>query len=149
MTDGGTDTVEIAGSFADGCTPHYASAQAAGADLFACIDSPTNLLPGQRLAVPTGVRLAIPEGYEGQVRPRSGLALKHGVTVLNAPGTIDSDYRGEVRVALVNHSETTYVIHPRDRIAQLVVAPVSRASFAQAILVESERGDGGFGSTGR
>ena len=141
--------MEIRGSFADGFTPQYSSAQAAGADLFARVDEPAGIAPGQRIAVPTGVYLEIPEGYEAQVRPRSGLALKHGVTVLNAPGTIDADYRGEVHVTLVNLSDTEYIVCPHDRIAQLVIAPVTRARFIQAVLAESERGDGGFGSTGR
>lgn len=148
-TDGGIRALEIRGAFADGFAPHYSSAEAAGADLYAMVPEPLELLPGQRIAIPTGVRLEIPKGYEGQVRPRSGLAFKHGVTVLNAPGTIDSDYRGEVRVTLVNLGDVTYVVQRHDRIAQLVIAPVTRATFVQAVLADSDRGDGGFGSTGR
>lgn len=130
--------------------PLYASAAAAGADLRARLDGPVVLNPGERRLVPTGVRLALPEGYEGQVRPRSGLALTSGVTILNSPGTIDSDYRGEVQVILVNLGQEPYTIRPRDRIAQLVVAPVTRADFVvEGRLPETRRGEGGFGSTGR
>ena len=108
------------------------------------------MLPGERASIPTGLRIELPEGYEAQVRPRSGLAIRHGVTILNAPGTIDSDYRGEIRVLLINHGLETFTIEPGDRIAQLVVAPVSRIVWQQAeSLEESGRGEGGFGSTGR
>lgn len=107
------------------------------------------ILPGARAVVPTGLKLAIPEGYEGQVRPRSGLAFDHGVTILNAPGTIDSDYRGELRILVVNLGDATHVIRPGDRIAQLVIAPVVRAKFEEAEALEDTlRGAGGFGSTG-
>jgi len=107
-------------------------------------------MPGHRALVPTGLILAVPPGYEAQVRPRSGLALKHGVTVLNAPGTIDADYRGEVGVLLVNHGEVPFTITRGERIAQLVIAPVTRANLvAVAAMSATERGGGGFGSTGR
>lgn len=143
--------IRVPARFPEGRRPHYASESAAGADLRAALDEPFTLGPRERGAVPTGVRLAIPEGYEGQVRPRSGLAIKHGITVLNAPGTIDSDYRGEIRVLMINVSDTPYTICDGDRIAQLVVAPVSRVEYvpAEGELEPSERGEGGFGSTGR
>jgi dUTP pyrophosphatase len=141
--------MQVRASFDDEHRPRYATSGAAGADLRARLAGPLTLAPLGRAAVPTGVRLEIPNGYEGQVRPRSGLAARHGVTVLNAPGTIDSDYRGEVKVIMVNLSDTPYDIQPGDRIAQLVVAPVSQAEFIPAELATSERGEGGFGSTGR
>jgi dUTP pyrophosphatase len=129
--------------------PAYATAGAAGADLHAAVSEPLVLAPGERRAVPTGLVLEIPPGYEAQVRPRSGLALRHGVTVANAPGTVDSDYRGEVRVLLVNLGAKPFTVTRGDRIAQLVVAPVTRAEFAEAVeLSGSRRGAGGFGSTG-
>lgn len=127
--------------------PAQATAGAAGVDLVSAEE--TSIAPGQIHAVATGIALAIPEGYEGQVRPRSGLALKHGVTVLNAPGTIDADYRGEIKVILINHGAETFRIARGDRIAQLVVAPVTRVRFERVdALSETERGQGGFGSTG-
>ena len=130
--------------------PVYASAQAAGADLKANLDAPVPLEPGQRLLVPTGIRIALPEGWEGQVRPRSGLALKQGLTMLNSPGTIDADYRGEVKVIMINLSQETVIIEPGQRIAQLVVSPTWQAVFHWVNeLSESERGSGGFGSTGK
>jgi dUTP pyrophosphatase len=130
--------------------PEYKSPGSAGADLRARLGSPVRLAPGERAAVPTGLRIELPAGYEAQVRPRSGLALEKGITCLNSPGTIDSDYRGEVKVILVNLGGAEATIEPGDRIAQLVVAPVSRASFvAAAELAPTERGSGGFGSTGR
>ena len=130
--------------------PDYATAGAAGADLSAAIEAELTLEPGARAAVPTGFAFAIPDGYEGQVRPRSGLARRQGVTVLNTPGTIDSDYRGEVMVLLVNLGTEPVTIVRGERIAQLVVAPVSRASFAETDeLPDTVRGSGGFGSTGR
>jgi dUTP pyrophosphatase len=130
--------------------PEYRSEGAAGADLRARLDAELVLLPGERRAVPTGIRMELPAGWEGQVRPRSGLALEHGVTCLNSPGTIDADYRGELKVILVNHGSGEFRIRDGDRIAQLVVAPVARAVFEPvAGLGESGRGDGGFGSTGR
>ena len=131
--------------------PSYASEGASGLDLFAAVpdDHPLTLAPGAWAAVPTGIALAIPSGYEGQVRPRSGLALSKAVTVLNAPGTVDSDYRGEVRVVLVNHGPVPFAVTRGMRIAQLVFAPVMRALLAErAELPATERGDGGFGSTG-
>ena len=130
--------------------PAYATAGAAGVDLAAAVSAPVVLAPGARHAVPTGFALALPEGYEGQIRPRSGLALKHGVTVINSPGTIDADYRGEVRVILANLGGEPITIERGERIAQLVVAPVSRVAFEPvAALPETPRGAGGFGSTGR
>lgn len=130
--------------------PIYATEGAAGADVAAAVGVELELGPGARAAVPTGLVVAVPEGYEVQVRPRSGLALRHGVTVANAPGTIDADYRGEVMVILVNLSDRPYLVRRGERIAQLVVAPVTRASFCErATLPASRRGAGGFGSTGR
>lgn len=132
--------------------PAYETAGAAGMDLRAAIPEDRNLiiLPGHRALVPTGLIFEIPAGHEGQVRPRSGLALKHGITCLNTPGTIDSDYRGEVQVVLVNLGSEAFAIARGDRIAQMVVAPVVQASFTeQASLSDSARGAGGFGSTGR
>ena len=118
-------------------------------DLHAAIDAPVTIPPLGRAKVPTGLSIAIPDKFEGQVRPRSGLAARTGVTVLNAPGTIDSDYRGEVLVLLVNLSDTPVTIAPLERIAQLVIAPVARAELVEAAsLVQTERGDGGYGSTG-
>lgn len=131
--------------------PEAKSALAAGADLAAAIPEgePLTLAPGERALVPTGFALAIPAGYEGQVRPRSGLAANHGVTVLNAPGTIDADYRGEVKVILVNHGPEPFAVARGMRIAQLVIAPVTVAAFVEAPdLNETDRGAGGFGSTG-
>jgi dUTP pyrophosphatase len=129
--------------------PSYATAGSAGLDLQAALVEPATLGPGERLLVPTGLRFAIPEGYEGQVRPRSGLALKYGVTVLNAPGTIDSDFRGEVGVVLINHSREPVRIEPKMRIAQLVVCQVERATLEwDADLGATHRGSGGYGSTG-
>ncbi len=142
-------TVRVRFEAAAGLEPVYASAEAAGADLKADLDSPLQLNPGERARVPTGVRCALPPGYEGQVRPRSGLAHRHGLTVLNAPGTVDSDYRGEIQVLMVNLGPTACTINPGDRIAQLVVAPVVRALFERGELVSTERGSGGFGSTGQ
>ncbi len=128
--------------------PAYASDHAAGLDVVAAED--VTLAPGARAAVATGFAIAIPEGYEVQVRPRSGLALKHGVTCLNTPGTIDSDYRGEVKVILANLGQETFEVRRGERIAQLVPAPVLRAHFHEVeMLEETRRGAGGFGSTGR
>lgn len=134
---------------ASGFLPLYQSLGSAGADLRADIDGQMRLEPGSRAVVPTGLRLQIPTGFEAQVRPRSGLALNCGVTVLNAPGTIDSDYRGEIRVVLVNLGNEAFVIRRGDRIAQLVFQAVVRAHFVpQEGIAESARGEGGFGSTG-
>ena len=129
--------------------PTYQSDLAAGADLYADITAPVTLSPLERALVPTGIRIELPAGFEAQVRPRSGLAAKQGITLLNAPGTIDADYRGEVKAILVNVSNAPVTIEPGMRIAQLVVAPVSRATFTQVPeLGDSSRGEGGFGSTG-
>lgn len=129
--------------------PRYETDGAAGMDLRAAIVAPLTIAPGGRAKVPTGLSMAIPLGFEGQVRPRSGLAATTGVTVLNAPGTIDSDYRGEVVVLLVNHGTLPATIQPLDRIAQLVIAPVARAELRIAdALRTTERGEGGYGSTG-
>ncbi len=132
--------------------PAYATAGAAGLDLRAAIpeDAPITLEPGARRLVPTGLKIAVPEGYECQVRPRSGLALKHGLTCLNSPGTVDSDYRGELAVILINHGSEPFVIRRGERIAQMVFCAVAQAVWAQTeTLDESARGHGGFGSTGR
>jgi dUTP pyrophosphatase len=132
--------------------PAYQSAHAAGLDLLAAVpeDAPLILSPGQRALVPTGLTIALPPGYEAQVRPRSGLAAKHGVTVLNTPGTIDADYRGEIAVLLINHGEAPFPIRRGERIAQMVVASVVRAELVPvAALSATDRGSGGFGSTGR
>lgn len=130
--------------------PTGATPSSAGVDLRAAIDAPLVLEPGRRLLVPTGLRVEIPPNWEGQVRPRSGLALRHGVTVLNAPGTIDADYRGEIGVILVHHGDEDFSIERGDRIAQLVFAPAVLPEWVPVDeLEESDRGTGGFGSTGR
>jgi dUTP pyrophosphatase len=130
--------------------PRYETDGAAGLDLRAGVRSPLIIQPGERARVPTGFALALPVGHEGQVRPRSGLAARHGLTVLNAPGTIDEDYRGELQVLLINHGTEPFTINRGDRIAQLVVAPVARVECAEADeLPTTGRGSGGFGSTGR
>ena len=129
--------------------PAYATEQSAGLDLRANIDAPMVLRPLERRLVPTGLRIALPEGYEAQVRPRSGLALKHGVTVLNTPGTIDADYRGEVMVLLVNFSQENFVVNAGERIAQMVIARYEQAELEPVdVLDETERGAGGYGHTG-
>jgi dUTP pyrophosphatase len=129
--------------------PAYATADSAGMDLIAAVASDVVIEPGRRALVPTGLAIALPAGFEAQVRPRSGLALKHGVTVLNAPGTIDADYRGEIAVILINHGAEPFAIRRGDRIAQMIVAPVTRIAWREvAALGESARGAGGFGSTG-
>jgi dUTP pyrophosphatase len=128
--------------------PVYATAHAAGADLIAAIPRSVTIDPGARAMIPTGIAIALPVGYEAQVRPRSGLAAKHGVTVLNAPGTIDADYRGEIQVILINFGDAPFVVEPNARIAQLIVAPVSQVEWEAAeALGETARGEGGFGST--
>lgn len=130
--------------------PHYATEQAAGMDLRANLGEPVVLAPGQRTLVPTGIYLELPAGYEAQVRPRSGLALKHGITVLNAPGTIDADYRGEVGVILINLGQTDFTVEDGERVAQLLLAPYVQVQWAVAEqLGETDRGAGGFGSTGK
>lgn len=129
--------------------PHYGSEEAAGADVRAYLKKEVTLEPGESKLIPTGLRFAIPRGYEIQVRPRSGLALKHGITVLNTPGTIDSDYRGEVGIILINHGKSTFTVTPNMRIAQLVFAPVMQACYKEEeCLGVTERGEGGFGHTG-
>jgi len=129
--------------------PAYATEGAAGLDLLAAVDSTLELMRGARAAVPCGIALALPEGCEAQVRPRSGLALHHGITVLNAPGTIDCDYRGEIRAILINLGDAPFRITPGMKIAQLVIAPVTRTELEECDeLPESRRGAGGFGSTG-
>lgn len=129
--------------------PRFQTSGAAGADLAAALDQDIKILPGEYAALPCGFAMALPEGFEAQVRPRSGLAAKHGVTVLNAPGTIDADYRGEVKVLLINHGPEPVIFKRGDRIAQLVIAPVMQAEFSAVdVLDETGRGDGGFGSTG-
>jgi dUTP pyrophosphatase len=132
--------------------PAYQSALAAGLDLLAAIpeEAPIVLAPGKYALVPTGLSIALPPGFEAQVRPRSGLAAKHGVTVLNAPGTVDADYRGEIGVPLINHSDLPFTVRRGERIAQMVIAPVVQAELVPvATLPPTVRGGGGFGSTGR
>lgn len=129
--------------------PQYATAQSAGMDLRANIDQPITLHPMERRLIPTGLHIALPEGYEAQVRPRSGLALKHGITVLNSPGTIDADYRGEVMVLLINLSDEDFVINDGERIAQMIIARYAQVSMESVeMLDETERGEGGYGHTG-
>jgi dUTP pyrophosphatase len=132
--------------------PAYQSAHAAGLDLLAAVpeDAPVTLAPGKYALIPTGLTIALPAGYEAQIRPRSGLAAKHGVTVLNAPGTVDADYRGEISVSLINHGDMPFQIRRGERIAQMVIASVVRVELIPvAALSATERGSGGFGSTGR
>ncbi|GLQ24933.1 deoxyuridine 5'-triphosphate nucleotidohydrolase [Algimonas ampicilliniresistens] len=129
--------------------PQFETEQAAGADLRAAIHEPVTLAPGERKLIPTGFCMALPAGYEAQIRPRSGLALKHGITVLNSPGTIDADYRGEVGVLLINHGDTAFTFQRGDRFAQMVIAPVTQGIFdVTTELSETTRGSGGYGSTG-
>ncbi len=129
--------------------PEYATEHSAGMDLRAHVAEPVTLAPGERTLIPTGIRLAIPPGYEGQVRPRSGLAIRHGLSLLNSPGTIDADYRGEIKVIIANLGTEPVTINPGDRIAQLVIAPIARAELVQVErLPETERGEAGFGHTG-
>ncbi len=129
--------------------PSYATEHSAGMDVRANLDSPVTLAPMQRVLVPTGLRIALPHGYECQIRPRSGLALKHGITVANAPGTIDADYRGEIGVILINLSSEPFVINDGERICQMVIAPYSRVEWKPAESLDAtERGEGGFGHTG-
>ena len=137
--------------FGDLALPHFETALAAGADLRAALpdDAPMTLAPGQRALVPTGFAMALPAGYEAQIRPRSGLAYKHGITCLNTPGTIDADYRGEVKVLLINHGTEAFKITRGERIAQMVIAPITQPAFVQVeTLDDTARGEGGFGSTG-
>jgi dUTP pyrophosphatase len=129
--------------------PTYATAEASGADVRARLDAPLVILPGKRAIIPTGIRFEIPQGYEIQVRPRSGLAAKNGITVLNTPGTIDADYRGELAVILINLGDEAFTVTPQMRIAQIVLAPVSQAEFVlQELLSTTARAGGGFGHTG-
>lgn len=130
--------------------PSYATDGSAGCDLSAAIEKQIVITPGERRLVSTGIRIALPLGYEAQIRPRSGLALKYGVTMVNSPGTIDSDYRGVICVILINHGQDNYTIHRGDRVAQMIIAPVTQAQWSlQQTLEETDRGDGGFGSTGQ
>ncbi len=143
------DSLRIKRLRPDAILPAYATHGAAGLDLSVATDTPIEIEPGGILRVPTGIAVALPKGYEGQVRPRSGLAARHGITLLNSPGTIDEDYRGEIQVILVHHGKERHVFHHGDRIAQLVIAPVARVSLVEAEeLDETPRGAGGFGSTG-
>lgn len=142
-------TIKVLALKAGASIPTYATSGSAGADLTALLDEPLVLQSGERALIPTGIALELPPHYEAQVRPRSGLAAKAGVTVLNSPGTIDSDYRGEISVILINHGSEPFIIKSGDRIAQLIIAPVVQASFSLAHELDStERGGGGFGSTG-
>lgn len=130
--------------------PKYATKLSAGMDLRANIDEPVVLQPGERLLIPTGIHIGLPQGYEAQVRPRSGLALKHGITCLNSPGTIDADYTGDVGVILINHGHEPFTINDGDRIAQMVIAKFKKAAWVEVdVLQDTERGDGGFGHTGK
>jgi len=134
----------------DAIVPRYMSAQAAGLDLAAALDEPVEIAPGTRAAIPTGLAMSLPPGYEGQVRPRSGLAVEHGVTLVNAPGTIDADFTGQIVVLLINHGDRAVRIEPGQRIAQLVIAPVAQVELLTVDeLPATVRGSGGFGSTGR
>jgi dUTP pyrophosphatase len=134
----------------DAIVPRYQTAHAAGMDLHAAIDTPVVIEAGEAAAIDTGLAMAIPPGFEGQVRPRSGLAAKHRVTLTNAPGTVDADFRGSVLVLLINHGREPFRVLPKDRIAQLVIAPVVQAEIEEVdALPETARGAGGFGSTGR
>ena len=130
--------------------PKYATKLSAGMDLRANIDEPIVLQPGERRLIPTGIHIGLPQGYEAQVRPRSGLALKHGITCLNSPGTIDADYTGDVGVILINHGHEPFTINDGDRIAQMVIAKFKKAVWVEVdVLQDTERGDGGFGHTGK
>ena len=129
--------------------PTHATTDSAGIDLRAAVAACISLPPGGRALIPTGIALALPSGYEGQVRPRSSLALKHGVTILNSPGTVDADYRGELKVLLINHGDQPFTLRRGERMAQLVIAPTTKVSLQEAShLPDSDRGKGGFGSTG-
>ena len=135
--------------FGDLALPHFETALAAGADLRAALEADMTLAPGARALVPTGFAMALPAGYEAQIRPRSGLAYKHGITCLNTPGTIDADYRGEVKVLLINHGREPFTITRGERIAQMVIAPITQPAFVSVeTLDDTVRGEGGFGSTG-
>lgn len=134
----------------DAVVPRYQTAQAAGMDLHAALEAPLTIQPGQRVAIGTGLAFALPPGFEGQIRPRSGLALKHGVSLVNSPGTLDSDFRAEVKIIVINHGSEPVTFAPGDRIAQMVIAPVIQAELVEVdALDDTARGAGGFGSTGR
>lgn len=146
--------IEVLIKVQPGCTdvpmPRYMSEFASGMDVCACVPAPLTLKPGERTLVPTGFHIAVPEGYEAQIRPRSGLAVKQGISVVNSPGTIDSDYRGEVKIILINHGAEPFTINRGDRIAQMVIQPVTQAKLITVDeLPETTRGDGGFGHTGK
>lgn len=142
-------TVTITIDAADGASlPAYQTGGAAGADIHAFLTESVTIPAGQHRLIPTGLKMAIPAGFEVQIRPRSGLALKYGVTVLNSPGTIDSDYRGEVAVILINHGSEPFIVHNGERIAQMIVSQVNRCDFIPGELDNTERGAGGYGSTG-
>ena len=144
------DKILIKVSSKNGNLPVYQTEGSAGADLKACLDEPITLMPGERRLIPTGMRIELPEGVEAQIRARSGLSIKHGITMINGVGTVDSDYRGEWNVPMVNLGSKPYTIHDGDRIAQAVFARYERAEFTLVETVnETERGGGGFGSTGR
>ncbi|MBQ8565122.1 MAG: dUTP diphosphatase [Bacteroidaceae bacterium] len=129
--------------------PSYSTPLSAGMDIRANLDAPITLQPGERKLIPTGLFIALPEGYEAQIRPRSGLAIKHGITVLNSPGTIDADYRGEIGIIIINHSDKAFVIEDGERVGQMVVARYERVAWEETdTLDETERGAGGFGHTG-
>ena len=129
--------------------PEYATKGSAGLDVMAAIHEPISIGPGERILIPSGFKLEIPVEYEVQIRPRSGLAIKHGITVLNSPGTIDSDYRGEIGIILINHSKNKFIVNPKDRIAQMVICKVTKMNLVKvSLLNNTERGSGGFGSTG-
>ena len=129
--------------------PEYATEGSAGVDIVAAIHEPISIGPGERILVPSGFKLEIPVEYEVQIRPRSGLAIKHGITVLNSPGTIDSDYRGEIGIILINHGKNKFIVNPKDRIAQMVICKVEKMNLVKvSLLNNTERGSGGFGSTG-
>ncbi len=145
-----TPRVQIRRLRPDAIVPRYQTADAAGMDLHAALDQPMVVAPGAVVAVPTGLAMAIPRGYEGQVRPRSGLALKHAITCVNSPGTVDADFRGQVMVLLINHGREPFTIASGERIAQMVIAPVVQAELEVVDALDAtERGAGGFGSTGR
>ena len=129
--------------------PMYQTAEAAGADLYANIEHPVHIAPMQRVLVTTGLFIELPQGYEAQIRPRSGMAFKHGITVLNSPGTIDSDYRGEIKILLINLSDNNFTIQAGDRIAQMIIAPCIQAKWQiETALTKTPRGEGGYGHTG-
>jgi dUTP pyrophosphatase len=141
--------IQILEHAADLPLPSYATPGSAGMDLRAAVTAPLLIKPGERILIPTGIAIAVPQGYEAQVRPRSGLAIKHGITMLNSPGTIDSDYRGEIKVIAINHGTEYFSIERGERVAQLVIAPVARAEWQKVdSLEETMRGAGGFGHSG-